>query len=145
MQDFPHHYVVSATSLPAEPVTIKATDLPEIVSDAPLQFGGPGGQWSPEELIMAAVADCFILTFRAVAKASKLDWLSLECSADGTLDRVDRKTLFTAITVSARLTVSADTDQAKAERLLHKSEEACLITNSMTAETHLATEIVVAE
>ena len=145
MQDFPHHYVVSATALPEEPVTIKATDLPEIVSDAPLQFGGPGGRWSPEELIMAAVADCFILTFRAVAKASKLDWVSLECSADGTLDRVDRKTLFTAITVSARLTVSADADQAKAERLLHKSEEGCLITNSMTAETHLATEIVVAE
>lgn len=144
MEDFPHHYIVNASALEGEPITVKATDLPEIVSDAPVQFGGPGGHWSPEDLMMAAVADCFILTFRAVAKASKLDWVSIECSADGTLERIDRVTRFTAVTVSARLTVNADTDHAKAEKLLHKSEEACLITSSMTAETHLNTEILVA-
>jgi organic hydroperoxide reductase OsmC/OhrA len=31
------------------------------------QLGGPGGQWSPETLLVAAAAECFILTFRAVA------------------------------------------------------------------------------
>ncbi len=145
MQDLPHHYVVNASSQEGEPVTIKATDLPEIVSDAPVQFGGPGGRWSPEELMMAAVADCFILTFRAIARASKLEWTTIDCSVDGTLERIDKVTRFTTLTVRARLTVSADTDHAKAERLLHKSEENCLITNSMTAESHLDTEIVVAE
>ena len=145
MQDLPHHYVVNASAQEGEHVTIKATDLPEIISDAPVQFGGPGGKWSPEELMMAAVADCFILTFRASARASKLEWTEIDCSVDGTLERVDRATRFTSITVSAQLTVTADTDFAKAERLLHKSEDACLITNSMTAETHLDTEILVAE
>jgi len=144
MQDLPHHYVVNASADEGEHVTIKATDLPEIISDAPVQFGGPGGKWSPEELMMAAVADCFILTFRAIAKASKLDWQSIDCSVDGTLERVERTTRFTAVTVNAKLTLGPDADQAKAERLLHKSEEACLITNSMTAETHLDTDIKVA-
>ena len=82
---------------------------------------------------------------RAIAKASKLEWTDIDCSVDGTLERVDRATRFTSITVSAQLTVTAGTDLARAERLLHKSEEACLITNSMTAETHLDTEILVAE
>ena len=145
MQDFPHQYVVSASALEGEPIVVKATDLPEIISDAPVQFGGPGGHWSPEDLMMASVADCFILTFRAVAMASKFDWQALSCTADGTLDRVDRVTKFTSITVSATLTVSAEADQAKAEKLLQKSEEICLVTNSMTAQCHLVTEIVVAE
>lgn len=145
MQAFPHQYVVSASALAGEPVLIKATDLPEIISEMPVQFGGPGGQWSPEELMMAAVADCFILTFRAVAKASNFDWQALSCTADGTLDRVDRVTQFTSITVSATLTVSAGTDPAKAEKLLQKSEDACLVTNSMTAQSHLVTEILFGE
>ena len=143
MQDLPHHYVVNASAEEGEHVTIKATDLPEIASDAPAQFGGPGGKWSPEELMMAAVADCFILTFRAIAKASKLEWLSIDCSVDGTLERVERATQFTAVTVSAKLMLGTEADASKAEKLLHKSEEACLITNSLTAETHLNTDITV--
>jgi organic hydroperoxide reductase OsmC/OhrA len=86
---------------------------------------------------MASVADCFILTFRAVARASKLEWLSLECNATGTLERVERTTCFTGFTVKAELTLPTGGDQAKAERLLEKAESACLITNSMTASSHL--------
>ena len=38
-------------------------------------------------LLIAAVADCFILTFRAVARASRFEWISLGCTVDGVLDR----------------------------------------------------------
>ena len=145
MQDLPHHYVASASTLAGEHITVRGSDLPEIISDASVQFGGPGGRWSPEELMMAAVADSFILTFRGMAAASELQWDSIECSADGTLELIDTATTFTTITVSARLTVGADTDVAEAETLLHESEKACLITNSITAGTQLDTEIVVAE
>ena len=82
---------------------------------------------------MGAVADCFILTFRAIARASKLEWTNLECSAEGVLDRVERVTRFTEFTVRAKLTVPAGTDIDKAQRLLEKSEEVCLVTRSMTA------------
>ena len=145
MEDFPHHYVVNASLLEGEHVAVKATDLPEIISDAPVQFGGPGGRWSPEELLMGAIADSFVLGFRAIAKASELDWVNIDCSADGTLDHVDKVTRFTAVTITARLTVGADTDRAEAERLLHESGKVSLAINSMAAETHLDTEILVAE
>jgi uncharacterized OsmC-like protein len=85
------------------------------------------------------------LTFRAVARASKLEWTRLECSAEGVLERVERVTRFTRVTVRATLTVPAGTDSDKAERLLEKSEEACLITRSMIAESHLEAEIIVAD
>jgi hypothetical protein len=33
----------------------------------PREFDGRGNQWSPESLLAAALADCFVLSFRAVA------------------------------------------------------------------------------
>ena len=135
MQDLPHHYHVNASAEADGNVTIKADDLPQIVTAPPAEFGGPGDQWSPETLLVGAIADCFILTFRAVARASKLEWTRLECSAEGVLERVERVTRFTRVTVRATLTVPAGTD----------SEEACLITRSMIAESHLEAEIIVAD
>ena len=143
MQDLPHHYQVSANAESDGNVALKADDLPQLISAPPAEFGGPGDQWSPEHLLVASVADCFILTFRAVARASKLEWSGIESSAVGTLDRVDRVTRFTSFTVSATLTVPAGTDTDKARRLLEKSEAACLITNSLSAETHLEADVIV--
>jgi len=142
MQELPHHYTASASAGADDNVLVRAPDLPEIVTAAPAEFGGPGDRWSPESLLMAAVADCFILSFRAIARASKLEWTDIECTATGTLDRVERVTRFTEVQVSATLRIPADTDPEKADRLLHKAEQACLITNSMTASAALTTEVV---
>jgi peroxiredoxin-like protein len=142
MQDFPHKYHINASANAEDNIVLKADNLPQLISAPPAEFGGPGDQWSPEHLLVASVADCFILTFRAVARASKLAWSNLEVSAEGVLERVDRITRFTAFTLSATLTVPADTDIEKARRLLQKAEEGCLITNSLTAETHLEADII---
>lgn len=144
MQDFPHHYRVDAEAETEGTVALKSDNMPQLVSAPPAEFGGPGDQWSPEHLLVASVVDCFILTFRAIARASKLEWEALEASADGVLERVERVTKFTSVTVKATLTVPAGTDQEKARRLLQKAEDACLITNSMTAETHLEADIITA-
>ena len=74
MQDLPHHYNVSADAEAEGNIILKADNMPQLISAPPAEFGGPGDQWSPEHLLVAAVADCFILTFRAVARASKLEW-----------------------------------------------------------------------
>ena len=110
-----------------------------MVSAPPTQFGGPGDLWSPEDLLVAAVADGFILTFRAIARASKLEWIDLECATEGKLERVDRVTRFTSFNIQAKLTVDADTDLEKARQLMEKAEANCLITNSFTASVHLQT------
>ncbi len=142
MQDLPHHYGASATAAPEGNVLIKQPGLPDLVSAPPAQFGGPGDQWSPEDLLVAAIADCFILTFRAIARASKLDWDTLDCEVEGTLDRVDRVTRFTGFKLRARLKAPPDTDRDKADRLLQKAEAACLITNSLDAPVHLEVEVI---
>jgi peroxiredoxin-like protein len=144
MQDLPHHYHVNASAEAEGNIALKAENLPQLVSAPPAEFGGPGDQWSPETLLVGAVADCFILTFRAIARASKLEWTNLECSAEGLLERVERVTRFTAFTVRASLTVPAGTDAEKARKLLEKSEDVCLVTRSLLAESHLEAEVIVA-
>ncbi len=141
MQDLPHHYIVSAAANCTDNVILSSAGLPDLESAPPAEFGGPGDQWSPESLLVAAIADCFILSFRAIARASRLEWDSLICEAEGTLDRVERSTQFSAVTVTATLDIPAGTDEAKAARLLEKAEHACLITSSLKAESHLKAEV----
>lgn len=142
MQGFPHHYHVQASAPPSGDVTLAADGLPALPTQAPAEFGGPGDRWSPETLLTAAVADCFVLSFRAIAAASKFEYTRLDCAVEGVLDRVERVMRFTGFTVRARLLLPADADEARARRLLEKAEQSCLITNSLSAETHLEVELV---
>ena len=81
MRAFPHQYKITAVARPVGDVAIAGERLPNLLSAPPAEFDGPGDRWSPETLQAAAVADCFVLTFRAIAKLSKLPWLSLACEA----------------------------------------------------------------
>lgn len=142
MQSFPHSYTASASGEQEGFVTVQAADRPDIRTAPPPEFGGPDGEWSPEHLLVASVADCFILSFRAVARASRLEWESLECEVNGDLDRVDRVTRFTRLTMRPELVLPSDADAVKASRCLEKAKQACLITNSLNAEVILEPRVL---
>ncbi len=137
MHPYPHLYQVRAAARPDGDVPLDSDRLPTLATNAPAEFDGPGDRWSPETLLCGAVADCFLLSFRAVARASKLEWNALDCQVEGTLDRVEGKTRFTRLHVKATLRVPAGTDEARAVKLLEKAEQVCLISNSLLAERHL--------
>jgi len=144
MEPFPHQYTVSASSESTSLIKVSSVGMPDLITGPPKEFGGTGEEWSPEDLLVASVVDCYILSFKAVAKASRLDWISIECNAVGTLDKVDRLPQFTAFKINAKLVIPAGADEkvlAKAERLLEKAEAICLITNSLKADSELTFEI----
>jgi len=142
MHPFPHHYVVNAAMRPDGDVPLSADGVRIIESAPPKEFDGPGNQWSPEGLLTAAVVDCFALSFRAIAAASKYAWVSLEARARGTLDRVEGKMRFTRFETHAKLNVPAGADVERAKKLLEKAELTCLVTNSLSGERHLTVEVV---
>ena len=144
MQKYPHHYRVTAAGRAEGEVLLDSPRLPSLTTAPPEEFGGPGDRWSPETLLVAAIADCFILSFRGVARNAKLPWLSLRCEVDGTLERAERGTCFTRFRLDARLDVPAGTNLDDARRALERAEEGCLISNSLTGETHLDAQITVA-
>lgn len=141
MKDLPHRYTVVATAEVEENVSIGSPGLAPIDSAPPAEFGGPGDRWSPETLLVAAVADCFILTFKAIARASQCNWVSISCDVEGNLDRTDKVIQFTKFRLRVVLNAPAGTDEKQAMRLLEKAERSCLITNSLKAETHLEAEV----
>jgi organic hydroperoxide reductase OsmC/OhrA len=143
MKPLPHVYEVSATAGPEGDVELQAVHLPFLHSAPPVEFGGPGDRWSPETFLAAAVGDCFVLTFRGVARAAKLAWASLRVDVAGTLDRVDRVTRFTAFEVRVHLVVPAGTPVDQAKAVLLKAEQNCLISNSLSATVHLHSDVVV--
>lgn len=93
--------------------------------------------WSPEHLFTAAVISCFMTTFLAIAAYSKLDFISFECNAEGILEKIDGKYLMTKIILKPTLTIAELDKYEKAQRVLEKSEAACLISNSIKSEVQL--------
>ena len=143
VHEFPHHYQISAEAKSEGDIILSSHGLPSLLSAPPAQFGGPGDRWSPEDLLVAAIADCFVLTFRAIASASKFSWQGLACTVEGKLDRVERVTQFTRFEINATLTLGPDVDAEKARRLLEKAESNCLISNALRASCHLTSEVVI--
>jgi organic hydroperoxide reductase OsmC/OhrA len=141
MQQLPHRYSVAATAAAEGDVALESGALPSLPSAPPAEFGGSGDRWSPETLLVAAIADCFVLTFRAIARASKLPWISLRCEVEGTLDRVERAMQFIGFIVRARLEVPAGANEEQARRLLERAEQTCLITNSLKGASRLEAEV----
>ncbi|MGH9552847.1 MAG: OsmC family protein [Terriglobales bacterium] len=102
-----------------------------------------GDVWSPEYLLLAAVETCFMFTFRAIAQASKFDFLSLELSGSGLVDRKDGSTRFTEIVLRPRLALPRGADHERGKRILEKGKTACLVTASLSVPIRLEIEIVV--
>ena len=144
MHPFPHRYRVRIGASPEGALQLNAEGLPEIASLPPPEFDGPGGYWSPETLLLAAVGDCMLLTFRAIAKVSRFEWRELAADVEGVLERIEGNSRFTRIETRVRLVVPAGADAARARKLLKKAEQGCPISNSLTAERHLECEVVAA-
>ena len=141
MHPYPHVYTVQTEGAPEGDVALSSPGLPVLATAPPAEFDGPGDRWSPETLLCAAVADCFLLSFRAVARAAKLPWTSLRCEVRGTLDRVDGKSRFTEIVVEAALEVPEGTDRDKAAKAMERAENVCLVSNSLVAERRLVATV----
>jgi organic hydroperoxide reductase OsmC/OhrA len=125
-------------------VAVTSPGLPEITTAPPPEFDGPGGVWSPEALLCAALADCFILTFRALAMGAKFEWTALDCRVEGVLEKSEGVTRFTRYTTHATLAVAPGSDLDRARTLLERAEHYCLVSNSVNGTRSLVADVVAA-
>lgn len=103
------------------------------VATPPEFKGGIDGIWSPEHLLVAAANSCLMTTFLAIAENSKLEFTSFDSKAKGKLEMKDGKYMISEIHFETYLKIPDMEQKQKAERLLHKSENVCLISNSLNA------------
>lgn len=53
----------------------------------PTEFGGAGGGFSPEDLFLQSAINCFVGTFKVMAKLSKLNFEKLEVKGNLLVDK----------------------------------------------------------
>jgi len=115
------------------------------VATPPMFPHGIEGIWSPEHLLTAAVVSCYMTTFLAVAENSKLAFESFKCDSKGKLEQVEGKFLITEIELTPTLVITNESDLARAQRILQKSEAACLVSNSINSKVSLIPNVIISE
>lgn len=105
----------------------------EVATPPPFPQGMPN-IWSPEHLFTAAVSSCLMTTFLAIAENSKLGFSGFSCNSKGVMEKVDGKYLMTEVILEPIVTIKNEKDRDRAERIVQKSETACLISNSIKSK-----------
>ncbi len=109
---------------------LRADGCIQVATPPPFPKGTPG-IWSPEHLFTAAVSSCFLTTFLAIAENSKLAFSEFSCQATGILGNDANKLMMTEVSLEPRVVVDRSSDFEKADRIIRKTEAACLISNSV--------------
>jgi len=100
----------------------------------PPEFQGTGVGTNPEELLSAAIASCYSITFGIIAENRKLPVVSVQTKATGHVAQNGANFVYTDIVIAPEIRLAADAtdDQVKmAEDMAHKADLYCIITNAV--------------
>jgi peroxiredoxin-like protein len=97
----------------------------------PKEFGGPGGEWTPEHFLAASAASCVMATFLSIAQASKLEVKSYGSTASCSMEKGAAGYRITGVTLEVKVEVAAEKDRDRAQRMLEKAEKLCPVSNAI--------------
>jgi organic hydroperoxide reductase OsmC/OhrA len=123
--------------------TMEFAGRPALALSGAPQYRGDPSRLSPEDLFVAALASCQMLSFLALAGRAGVTVLAYDDHADGTLAIADKKMRMTEVRLRPRITIAAGADDAKARELVHTAHENCFIANSVACPVHVEPTIVV--
>ncbi|WP_010251350.1 OsmC family protein [Myroides injenensis] len=103
--------------------------------------GGVPNIWSPEHLYAAAINSCFMATFLAIAENFKIEFEQFECTTNIKLELVERKFIITQAEILPKVKLKDLEQSDKTLRVITKSKENCLVTNSIKTEIIVTPEI----
>jgi organic hydroperoxide reductase OsmC/OhrA len=113
-------------------ITVAASASPSVV---PLPFSREDAV-DPEEMFVAALSNCHMLTFLDLARRAGFVVDSYEDEAIGTMERIaPQRMAITKVTLRPKIVFSGPPpDQAKLDELHHQAHEFCFIANSVKTE-----------
>ncbi len=120
---------------------LSCADKPSFEVATPVEFRGHAGIWTPEDLFVSSVNICVMTTFLFFAEKEEIELLSYKSGAEGILEKVDDKFMFSQITLSVRISVKTQEQAAKAQELLERAEKNCLISNSIVSKVTVSADI----
>ena len=120
---------------------LTSPDKPDIEVATPPEFRGHLGIWTPEDLFIASVNACIMITFLYYAEKQGLKFVSYASEAEGVLEWIEGRLIFSEIKVKPLVFVKRDSDIQKTKEMIELSGKNCLITNSIKCEVKVLPEI----
>ena len=113
-------------------ITVATSASPSVV---PLPFSREDAV-DPEEMLVAALSNCHMLTFLDLARRAGFIIDSYEDEAVGVMERIaPQRMAITKVTLRPKIVYGGPVpDQAKLDELHHQAHELCFIANSVKTE-----------
>ncbi|HZA87249.1 MAG TPA: OsmC family protein [Acidimicrobiales bacterium] len=109
---------------------VEVEGKPPLIGSAHPAFQGDPGKHNPEDLLVAALAACHMLSYLALCTRAGIEVVAYQDQASGMMAIKERKMRFVEVTLAPHVTIAAgDLEQARA--LHEKAHEACFIANSV--------------
>jgi len=103
---------------------------PPIAGSASSRFFGDDARYNPEDLMLASLAECHMLTYLALVTKAGIRLAQLEIQVSGTIGTLEGKTRLVRATLTARTRLLSG-DPEKARALHTDAHEQCFMSNSV--------------
>jgi organic hydroperoxide reductase OsmC/OhrA len=122
---------------------ITAAGKPAIPGSSDPTFRGDGSRHNPEDLLVAALSACHMLSYLHLCAVSGIVVLDYKDAAVGWMeDRPDGSGAFTDAELRPVVTIAAGGNVAKAASLHHDAHEKCFIANSVNFEVRVSPTLI---
>ncbi len=111
--------------------TVTAAGKHPIDASADRTFHGDADRWNPEELLLAALSECHMLSFLHVAVQHGVVVTDYTDAATGTMVQQGDGGHFTSAVLRPVVTVAAPVDDELFARMHHEAAGKCFIANSV--------------
>jgi organic hydroperoxide reductase OsmC/OhrA len=135
-----HHFKMRTVRQTVGRALVEAEGRPTFIGGAPPEFGGSGEVWSPEHLLIASAALCFLSTFEWFARRAEVHVAAMSVEADGEVDRIGSGLGFTQIRLLVHLHVGAG-ETARTRELVERTERSCLVSRSLRAPVEIELDL----
>jgi peroxiredoxin-like protein len=118
-------------------------DAGSIEYGVPASLGGKAGRSNPEEMLLAAVASCYSITYALLAERRSLPVAEIHVDASGVVERQpDRSLKFTSIHLRTKVRMDGG-DEAQRKAVLEaaqRAEKYCLISRALQGNVEITVE-----
>jgi len=143
-QNGEHSYLVAAWWTSGRSGLAKSDTAPNAIHfAAPTDFGGLEGRWTPEELLLAALAGCFTTTLRSISGSAEFDFTDLQVEATGTIRKAQSGYNFSEIVICPALKIARSEEREQALELLKKAQRLCLVSRTINVPLRFEPKIEV--
>jgi peroxiredoxin-like protein len=120
---------------------VSAAARPGIEVSSPVELKGEPGLWTPEELLLAAINSCLLMTFLAYALREEINLSAFSSAAEGRLEHSEGKYRITEVVLKPEVVVRDEEDVLLAGHILERAHQDCIISNSVRAAVKVVPDI----